>query len=75
MAVTIPLRLHARARRDEAAFYLSELARGVLAGQLTVVGAAAETVSPAEFVMLNVDVKERRRGTQLTVTLRWPTRC
>ena len=41
MAASIPLKVRGRARRDAAAFYLSELARGILSGELAVLAGPA----------------------------------
>jgi amphi-Trp domain-containing protein len=75
MAPSIPAKLRARARRDAAAFYLSELARGILHGEVTfVAGEQRTSVSPAEFVALEVECKQTRHGTRVEVRLRWPSR-
>ena len=73
MAAAIPAKVRGRARRDEAAFYLSELAKGILAGELAIRAGNDETaVAISEFVSLDVEVKQRRRGHRVSVTLRWP---
>ena len=75
MAPTIPAKLRARARRDAAAFYLSELARGILHGEVTfVAGERRTSVATAEFLVLEIELKQKRRATRVEVTLRWPNR-
>lgn len=75
MTATIPVKFRGRARRDAAAFYLSQLARGILAGELTVMsGREPRQVATAEFVILEIEVKQRRRGNRVDVKLRWPVR-
>ena len=75
MTATIPARFSGRARRDAAAFYLSELARGILSGELGVLtGQQHALVATSEFVRLDIEVKQRKRGNRVQVTLRWPRR-
>ena len=75
MAATIPARFRGRARRDAAAFYLSQLAKGVLSGELGVVSGQHEfVVATTEFLILDIEVKQRKRGNRVEVTLRWPRR-
>ena len=75
MAATIPARFSGRARRDAAAFYLSQLAKGVLSGELGVVSGQHEVlVATSEFVILDIEVKQRKRGNRVQITLRWPLR-
>src|SRR5262244_3623147 len=59
VGAAIPAKFQARARRDAAAFYLTQLAKGVLAG---------------EFVMLKIEAKQRKRANHVSVKLRWPRR-
>lgn len=75
MAATIPVKYRGRARRDAAAFYLSQLAKGVLSGELTVAaGDRRMVLVAAEFVMLEIEVKQKKRGNHVSVKLRWPQR-
>jgi len=75
MAPSIPAKLRARARRDAAAFYLSELARGILHGEVAFVDGEERTaVAPAEFVLLEIECTQTRRATRVEITLRWPNR-
>ena len=75
MTATIPAKFRGRARRDAAAFYLSELAKGVLAGEVAVLtGDHRVDVAAAEFVLLEIDVKQKKRATHVAVKLRWPRR-
>jgi amphi-Trp domain-containing protein len=71
----IPAKFHARARRDAAAFYLSQLARGVLAGELAIaVGDQQIRLATSEFVILKIEAKQRKRANHISVKLRWPRR-
>ena len=75
VTATIPAKFRGRARRDAAAFYLSELAKGILSGELAVLsGQQHSVVATAEFVILDIDVKQRKRANRVEVKLRWPTR-
>ena len=59
----IPAKFRARARRDAAAFYLSQLAKGVLAGELAiVVGEQQIQLATSEFVLLEIEAKQRKRA-------------
>jgi amphi-Trp domain-containing protein len=72
---TIPARFRGRARRDAAAFYLAELARGVLAGELSVgTGERPTALATAEFVVLEIEVKQKKRANHVAVKLWWPKR-
>jgi amphi-Trp domain-containing protein len=72
---TIPARFRGRARRDAAAFYLSQLARGVLSGELAVgTGERPTRLATAEFVMLEIEVKQKKRANHVAVRLRWAKR-
>src|SRR5262249_52686831 len=71
----IPAKFQARARRDAAAFYLTQLAKGVLAGELTIaVGEQHIRLATSEFVMLKIETKQRKRANHISVKLRWPRR-
>src|SRR5262249_44594595 len=71
----IPAKFHARARRDAAAFYLTQLAKGVLAGELAIaVGDQQIQLATAEFVILKIETKQRKRANHVSVKLRWPRR-
>jgi amphi-Trp domain-containing protein len=72
---TIPAKFRGRARRDAAAFYLSQLAKGILSGELALLsGQQHISVATAEFVILEFEVKRRKRANRVEITLRWPTR-
>jgi hypothetical protein len=72
MLVTIPARYRGRARRDAAAFYLTQIAKGLLAGQLAVLtDQAATSVVTTEFLVLEIDVQRRKRASHVAVKLRW----
>jgi amphi-Trp domain-containing protein len=71
----IPAKYRGRARRDAAAFYLSQLAKGVLSGEVAVgTGERATRLATAEFVVLDIEVKQKKRANHVTVKLRWPRR-
>jgi amphi-Trp domain-containing protein len=71
----IPAKFHARARRDAAAFYLTQLAKGVLAGELAIaVGDQQIQLATSEFVILKIEAKQRKRANHVSVKLRWPRR-
>jgi amphi-Trp domain-containing protein len=72
---TIPARFRGRARRDAAAFYLSQLAKGVLAGEV-VVGAGDREIAlaTAEYLLLEIEVKQKKRANHVAIKLRWPRR-
>ncbi|MGH7339666.1 MAG: amphi-Trp domain-containing protein, partial [Candidatus Rokuibacteriota bacterium] len=75
MSATVPTKFRGRARRDAAAFYLSQIARGVLAGELTLdCGEHSTVVATSEFLMLEIEVKQKKRGNSIAVKLRWPRR-
>jgi amphi-Trp domain-containing protein len=75
VAASIPARFRGRARRDAAAFYLSQLAKGVLSGEIGVLASGREIIlATSEFVLLDVEVKQKKRANQVAVTLRWPKR-
>jgi amphi-Trp domain-containing protein len=74
MAAAIPEKFRGRARRDAAAFYLSELARGLLAGELEVTSDQHQTrLATSEFMLLDIDVRQRKRGHRVQITVRWPS--
>ena len=73
MSAGVPTKFRGRARRDAAAFYLSQIARGVLAGELILDGGEGETtVTTSEFVALEIEVKQKKRATSIAIKLRWP---
>src|SRR5262245_8964960 len=75
VTAAIPAKFHARARRDAAAFYLTQLAKGVLSGELSiVVGEQHVKLATAEFVVLKIEAKQRKRANHVSVKLRWPRR-
>ena len=72
---TIPARFRGRARRDAAAFYLSQLAKGVLGGAIAVgTGERPTTLATSEFVILEIEARQKKRANHVTVKLRWPKR-
>jgi amphi-Trp domain-containing protein len=75
VTATIPAKFRGRARRDAATFYLSQLAKGVLSGELAIaVGDHHVQLATSEFVVLEIEVKQKKRGNHVSVKLRWPRR-
>jgi amphi-Trp domain-containing protein len=75
VAAAIPARFRGPARRDAAAFYLSELAKGILSGELAVSsGEHPMVLATSEFVVLDIEVRQRKRGNRVEIKLRWPRR-
>lgn len=75
MNATVPAKFRGRARRDAAAFYLSQLARGVLSGEIALqTGEESTSVATSEFLMLEIEVKLKKRANHIAVKLRWPKR-
>ncbi len=75
VSAAIPAKFHARARRDAAAFYLTQLAKGVLAGEPAIaVGDQQIQLATSEFVILKIEAKQRKRANHISVKLRWPRR-
>ena len=75
VSAAIPAKFHARARRDAAAFYLTQLAKGVLSGELAIaVGDQQIQLATSEFVILKIEAKQRKRANHVSVKLRWPRR-
>jgi amphi-Trp domain-containing protein len=75
VSAAIPAKFHARARRDAAAFYLTQLAKGVLSGELAIaVGDQQIPLATSEFVILKIEAKQRKRANHISVKLRWPRR-
>ena len=69
------MRFRGQARRDAAAFYLTQLAKGILAGELSVQSGQEQTiVATAEFMTVDIEVRQRKRATRVEVKLRWPRR-
>ena len=75
MASSVPVRFRGQARRDAAAFYLTQIAKGILAGELSVQSGQEQTiVATAEFMTVDIEVRQRKRATRVEVKLRWPRR-
>ena len=73
VASVVPVRFRGQARRDAAAFYLTELAKGILSGELAVQsGQDHVVVATSEFMTLDIEVRQRKRGTRVDVRLKWP---
>jgi amphi-Trp domain-containing protein len=72
---TIPSRFRGRARRDAVAFYLTQLARAVLGGEVTVVsGDRVTTLATSEPFLLEIDVKHKKRASAVLLRARWAKR-
>jgi hypothetical protein len=72
---TIPERFRGQARRDAAAFYLSQLSKGFLSGDLTLLsGGQPIALVVAEFLVLRIDVRQTRRATDVMVRVSWSNR-
>ncbi len=70
---SIPERFRGRARRDAAAFYLAELAKGLLAGKVGVVSRAGQTVlATSEFMQLDIEVRQAKSGDRVQIVVEWP---
>jgi len=75
VTAAIPAKFRARARRDAAAFYLSQLAKGLLAGEVVLMmGEQQVRLATSEFVVLEIEAKQKKRGNHVSVKLRWPRR-
>jgi amphi-Trp domain-containing protein len=73
VASSVPIRFRGQARRDAAAFYLTQLAKGILSGELSVQSGQDEmVVVTTEFMSLDIEVRQRKRATRVDVKLRWP---
>jgi amphi-Trp domain-containing protein len=69
------VKFRGRARRDAAAFYLSELAKGVLAGEVLIgSGEHQLALATSEFVVLEIEVRQKKRANHIEIKLRWPRR-
>jgi amphi-Trp domain-containing protein len=70
--VSIPSRFRGSVRRDAAAFYLTQLAQGILKGELGVLtGHETVTVRPTDFLVLEIAFTEKLRINQVSVRVRW----
>jgi len=71
----IPAKFRGRARRDAAAFYLTQLAKGILGGEVAVAADDRElTLVASEYLLLDIEVKQKKRGTHVSIKLKWPRR-
>jgi amphi-Trp domain-containing protein len=71
----IPARFRGRARRDAAAFYLSQLGKAILDGELDVQnGEQSTTLATSEFVLMKIEVRQKKRANHVDIKLRWPRR-
>ncbi len=75
VTAAIPAKFRARARRDAAAFYLSQLAKGLLSGEVALMSGEQELrLATSEFVVLEIEAKQKKRGNHISIKLRWPRR-
>jgi amphi-Trp domain-containing protein len=75
VTAAVPARFRARARQDAAAFYLSQIAQGIRSGELTLeTQGQPTTVATSEFLFLEIQVKQKKRGNSIGIKLRWPAR-
>jgi amphi-Trp domain-containing protein len=70
-----PIGIQGRARRDAAAFYLTQLARGLQGGELRILtGGRHVDLATTEALALHIVVRLKRRDNQMEITVRWPRR-
>ena len=70
--VCIPSYLRGRARREAAAFYLSQLAQGLLAGEFGVLtGHETASARPPDTLILDIAFTRKPRTDLVSVRLRW----
>jgi amphi-Trp domain-containing protein len=76
MSAAIPARYRGHARRDAAAFYLGELGRSILAGEIAVTdgNGGDTTLAAAEYVQLTIEIKQKKRADQVHIKVKWPKR-
>jgi len=73
-AVSDPINLNyaQRLRRDGAGFYLSELARGFLKGEVSLqIGGKRFVIPASEFVDVEIDLQERGERYNVDVRVSW----
>jgi len=72
MSDPINLNYAQKLRRDGAGFYLSELARGFLKGEIILqIGGKRFTIPAAEFVNVEMDLQEREGTYRVDVRVSW----
>jgi hypothetical protein len=75
LVVSIPWRFRGPARRDVAAFYLSQLAQGILMGERGVLtGHETLSVQPTDFLVLEAAFAQKSRVDHVSVRVRWSRR-
>src|SRR5437899_12825172 len=68
VSAAIPAKVHARARRDAAGFDLTQLAKGVLAGELAIaVGGQHVQLAPSECLNRTIEAEQSKRANQVSV--------
>src|SRR5437867_2986422 len=68
VGAAIPAKFHGRARRDAAAFYLTQLAKGVLAGELSIaVGDQQIRLATSEFAILKIEAKKGKAKIEIAI--------
>ncbi len=72
MSVPINLSYAQTLRRDGAGFYLSEIARGFLKGEIVLHFEGRRYVIPAsEFVDVEIDLQEGKRACKIELKISW----
>lgn len=71
--MVIPARFRGQARRDAAAFYLTQLGKAMLDGELAVRnGEESTTLIASEFLLMRIEVTQKKRANHVDIKLRWP---
>ncbi len=72
MSAPINLNYARKLRRDGAGFYLSELARGFLKGEVILhIGGKRFAIPASEFVDVEIDLQEREKTYKIEVRVSW----
>ena len=72
---TIPSRFRGRARRDAAAFYLAQLAQGLMAGEFAALtGHESVSLQVPESVEFEIAVSRKPRVDHVSIRVRWSRR-
>lgn len=72
MSAPLSLNYSQKIRRDGAGFYLSEIARGFLKGEVVLnIGGKRFVIPAAEFVDVEIDLEEMKRVYRIEVKLSW----
>lgn len=72
MAAPMNLNYAQKLRRDGAGFYLSELARGFLKGEVILqIAGKRFTIPASEFVDVEIDLEEKEKAYRIEVRVSW----